>query len=155
MLNLLGRLSPPSPAQLKSRFMARFAGRTLIVHEGLSIGWVSELMKEAGGGGHFRIDVRRPPDRRPTPIEWLVHRQLLNHPLPLPFLVKVEAERLLVRHLTRNGTPVHPSEINWMLGEFPTRVHLLLTSGEGEGFLPTRVLPVEDNHVEYNFDPPY
>lgn len=142
-------LIKPPPSLLRDRFLGRFRGRSLIVHAGVSIGWVEELMKEAGGGGHFRFDARRPPGRKPTPIEWVVHEHLLAHHLPLPLLVKVEAGRLLVRHLTRDGRPVHPSEINWMLDELPHRSHLTLHV-RGQGFLPERGLPVADNHV--NFD---
>lgn len=136
-------------SSLQDRFMQRFTGRTIIVHDGLSIGWVGELHKEGGGGGHFRIDVRNPPGTPPSPIEWVVHRWILPQHLPLPLLVKVEPEQLLIRHLTRNDKPVHPSEINWMLGEMPERVHLVLRPS-GPGFLPERKLPVSDNHVEFD-----
>ncbi len=143
----------PRPDALKARFLARFAGRTLIVHAGLSIGWVDELLKEAGGGAHFRFDARRPLSARPTPIEWVVHRHVLPQHLPLPLLVKVERDRLLLRHLTRHGAPVHPSEIQWMLQEFPTRAHCVLHAG-GNGFRPERMLPVSDNRVTYDLEMP-
>lgn len=139
----------PNPTVLRERFLTRFAGKTIIVHDGLSIGWVSELMKEAGGGAHFRIDARRAPGRRPTPIEWVVHQYLLPHKLPLPVLVKVDGRRLLVRHLVRNEMPVHPSEIYWMLGEFPGRCHLQLQAS-GKGFLPERGMSVADNVVDFD-----
>lgn len=141
----------PRPDALKARFLARFTGRTLIVHAGLSIGWVEALLKEAGGGGHFRFDARTPTGPRPTPIEWVMHRHVLPQRLPLPLLVKVEPDRLLLRHLTRNGAPVHPSEINWMLREFPARTHLVLYAA-GSGFRPERGLPVSDNRVEYDLE---
>lgn len=139
----------PDPTALRARFLARFAGRTIIVHEGLSVGWISELHKEAGGGAHFRLDARRAPGRKPTPIEWVVHRHILPHRLPLPLLVKVDGERLLIRHLCRNHAPVHPSEIYWMLGEFPGRAHLVLTAG-GKGFACERGIPVSDNAVGFD-----
>lgn len=129
--------------------MERFAGRTIIVHNGVSVGWVSELHQEAGGGGHFRIDARRLPSNKPTPIEWVVATAVLPHNLPLPLLIKVEPDALLVRHLTRHGTVVHPSEINWMLGEMPGRVHLVLRPG-GQGFVPKRVLPVSENDIDFD-----
>lgn len=137
------------PTALRTRFLQRFAGKTIIVHAGLSIGWVSELNKEAGGGSHFRIDARNAPSRKPTPIEWVVHHHILPHKLPLPLLVKVNGAQLLIRHLTRNYAPVHPSEIYWMLGEFPERAHLVLTTG-GQGFAVTRGIPVSDNAVDYD-----
>lgn len=138
-----------NPTVLRERFLTRFAGKTIIVHDGLSIGWVSELMKEAGGGAHFRFDTRRAPGRRPTPIEWVVHQHVLPHKLPLPLLVKVEGERMLVRHLVRNDMPVHPSEIYWMLGEFPGRCHLQLQAS-GKGFLAERGMSVADNVVDFD-----
>jgi hypothetical protein len=149
MINKIIAVFRSNPTVLRERFLARFAGKTIIVHDGLSIGWVSELVKEAGGGAHFRIDVRRQPGRRPTPIEWVVHQQLLPHKLPMPFLVKVEHERLLVRHLVRNDMPVHPSEIYWMLTEFPDNHHLLLTAA-GKGFIVKRGMSVAENAVNLN-----
>jgi hypothetical protein len=145
----------PDPTALRTRFLQRFAGKTLIVHAGLSIGWVSELNKEAGGGAHFRIDARNLPNHKPSPIEWVVQHHILPQHLPLPLLVKVDGERLLIRHLSRNDAPVHPSEIYWMLGEFPHRAHLILSVG-GQGFAVKRGMPVADNDIDYNvgFDEP-
>lgn len=136
---------PPDPPL--ARFLARFAGRTLIVHAGLSPGWLEELLKEGGGAGHFRFDVRHPRAEPPTPIEWVVHRQLLPLGLPLPFLVKVESGRLLLRHLRRRGAPLHPSEIAWILREIETRHHWHLVR-QGEGLAPHAGLVPEDNRVE-------
>ena len=129
--------------------MQRFAGKTIIVHDGLTIGWLSELLKEAGGGGHFRIDVRKRPAKRPTPIEWVVHQWVVPSNIPLPLLVKVEPDALYLRHLTRHNQPVHPSEIYWMLGEFPARTHAILRVS-GQGFLPERGLSVSDNDINYD-----
>lgn len=141
----------PDPTALRTRFLARFANKTIIVHAGLSMGWVSELHKESGGGAHFRIDARRAPGRKPTPIEWVVHHHILPQHLPLPVLIKVEGECLLVRHLVRNDAPVHPSEIYWMLGEFPARAHLILSAG-GKGFAVKRGIAVSDNAVNYDVE---
>lgn len=141
----------PDPTLLRTRFLTRFAGKTIIVHAGLSVGWISELLKECGGGAHFRIDARRAPGRKPTPIEWVVHNHILPQHLPLPLLVKVEGECLLVRHLIRNDAPVHPSELYWMLEEFPARAHLFLTAG-GKGFAARRGMPVSENTVNYDLE---
>lgn len=149
MINKIIAVFRPNPTVLRERFLARFTGKTIIVHDGLSIGWVSELVKEAGGGAHFRIDARRLPGRRPTPIEWVVHQHLLPHKLPMPLLVKVEGEHLLVRHLVRNEMPVHPSEIYWMLTEFPDSYHLKL-SAAGRSFIASRGMSVADNAVNLN-----
>lgn len=149
MISRILSLFRSDSARLRERFLQRFACRTIIVHHGLSIGWVAELMKEAGGGAHFRIDARLLSAKRPTPIEWFVRRHLLAHELPLPLLVKVDGERLLVRHLVRNGMPVHPSEIYWMLGEFPDRRHLELTVS-GDGFAMVRGMDVDDNFIDFD-----
>lgn len=143
----------PKPAASLAAFRERFTGRTIIVHEGLSIGWVAELMKEAGGGAHFRFDMRKAPDTRPTPIEWFVHRQVLPHGLPLPMLLRVEDACVRVRHLVRNGRIVHPSEIYWMLREMPQRVHLELRFDNDEVIARAK-LPVDDNAVDYALDEP-
>lgn len=143
----------PKPAASLAAFRERFTGRTIIVHEGLSIGWVAELMKEAGGGGHFRFDARNAPGPRPTPIEWFVHRYVLAHGLPLPLLLRVENDRVLVRHLERRGRIVHPSEIYWMLREMPQRVHLELCFDDDEVIARPK-LPVDDNAVDFALDEP-
>ncbi|MHB1678560.1 MAG: hypothetical protein ACYCSS_13705 [Sulfuriferula sp.] len=149
MLRQILSLFRPNPLALRERFLVRFAGRTIIVHDGLTIGWVSELMKEAGGGAHFRLDARQAPSPRPTPIEWVVHHHVLPQKLPLPLLIKVEGETLLMRHLVRNEMPVHPSEIYWMLGEFPDRCHLKL-SAAGNGFSIARGISIADNFVDFD-----
>ena len=149
MINKIIAVFSPKPTVLRERFLTRFANKSIIVHDGLSIGWVSEILKEAGGGAHFRIDARRAPGRRPTPIEWVVHQHLLPHKLPMPLLVKVEGERLLVRHLVRNNMPVHPSEIYWMLTEFPDNHHLMLTAA-GKGFIAKRGMSVAENTINLN-----
>ncbi|MGA7802086.1 MAG: hypothetical protein WCC36_14880, partial [Gammaproteobacteria bacterium] len=66
--------------------------RTLIVHEGLDLRWIEELLEQAGGGGHFRIDARQAPDDEPTPVEWLVHGHVLALQLPLPLFMQVRED---------------------------------------------------------------
>jgi hypothetical protein len=132
------------------RFRARFAGRTVIVHAGLTPGWVEELLKEGGGAGHFRFDVRPAPGRRPTPIEWLVHEQLLPLGLPLPFFLRVEDAGVRLRHLVRNGAPVHPSEIAWMLRELDTRYHAFVDFS-GNTARVRRAMAESDNRVALDF----
>lgn len=141
------------PADPLTLFLARFSGRTIIIHEGLSIGWIAELMKEAGGGAHFRFDVRNPPSRPPTPIEWLVHRHVLPQRLPLPCLMRVEPAYLRLRHLTRYGEVVHPSELYWMLREFPKRVHLVFDLTNG-ALVARSGIPFDDNKVDFDLDEP-
>lgn len=148
MLKRIIALFKPRPGDLRQRFLARYTGCTLIVHEGLTIGWVSELLKEAGGAGHFRFDIRQPVGSKPTPIEWVVHQHVMPLHLPLPLLIKVEQTQLLIRHLTRQGKPVHPSEINWMLREFPEKAHYVLRVS-GESFIPEAGMPISENAVDY------
>lgn len=133
-----------------ARFHTRFAGRTVIVHRGLTPGWIEELLKEGGGAGHFRFDVRQTPGPRPTPIEWLVHTQLLPLKLPLPFFFRVEDTGVRLRHLVRNGAPVHPSEIAWMLRELETRHHALVDFSGAEPRV-RRAMAESDNRVEFDF----
>ncbi|NOT16695.1 MAG: hypothetical protein HOP20_01340 [Sulfuriferula sp.] len=149
MINKIIAAFRPKPTVLRERFLQRYAGRAIIVHTGVSIGWVSELIKEAGCGQLFRIDARNQPSRRPTPIEWVVHQHLLKHHLPTPFIVKVIDETLWIRHLVRNNMPVHPSEIHWMLSEFPDNYHLKLTVA-GAGFTVERGMSINDNAINLN-----
>lgn len=148
MLKRIIALFKPSPDDLRQRFLARYTGCTLIVHEGLTIGWVSELLKEAGGAGHFRFDVRQFDPHKPSPIEWVVHAYIKPLAMPLPALIKIEKDVLFLRHLTRNGKPVHPSEINWMLGEFPRKVHYILRLST-DGFVAEQGMPISENAVDY------
>lgn len=141
------------PAAPLAAFRERFTGRTIIVHEGLSIGWVAELMKEAGGGAHFRFDTRKAPDARPTPIEWFVHRHVLPQGLPLPLLLRVEDGCVRARHLVRNGRVVHPSEIYWMLREMPQRIHLELKFAHDD-VVACAKMPVDDNAVAFDLGEP-
>lgn len=150
MLSLFAKKSAASQAiDLEQAFAARFAGRTLIVHAGLSPGWIAELQREGGGGAHFRIDVRQRPAGPLTPVEWMVRRHILPLACPLPLLVKVEPDCLRLRHLTRSGVPVHPSEIVWMLEELPQRAHWTLHGGSG-GWRAERGMPFSDNRIKFS-----
>jgi len=131
----------------QQRVLERFADRVLIVHTGLPGDWLEELFKIPGGAGYFRVDARRQPGGRPTPVEWLVHEYILPLELPLPVLLSVEGDTVRVRHLTDRGQPRHPSDIAWMLDEIDVRHHALLQR-QGTGFRVERVLAVEDNAVE-------
>ena len=146
MVKIFAKKSAPDPAAaLERAFAARFAGRTLIVHAGLSPGWVAELLKEGVGGAHFRFDARRRAPGPPTPLEWVVEHHILPLACPLPLLVKVDADCLYLRHLTRGGAAVHPSEIAWMLDELPQRAHWTLRLGSGARAEPG--IPLADNRL--------
>ena len=144
----------PDPAALRQAFFDRYAGRSLIVHEGLPDGWLGKLMHEPGGAGHFRIDVRQPafrpaaPRRELYPVQYLVREHLLSLQLPLPFLVKVEdRDHLRARHLRRHGGVCDPAEVAMILEDMTQRPNALLVPEDG-GFAVDWVLEVEDNGVE-------
>lgn len=134
------------------RFFERFAGRSLIVHAGLSLTWLEELLKQGGGAGHFRVDTRHSPGPRPTPVEWLVHAHVLPLALPLPLLLKVDAGRVQLRHLQRYGGVCDPGEIGWLLDDMAKRgrAHAVLYFENG-GFRTQRGIAVEDN--DYDLEP--
>ncbi|OOG23981.1 hypothetical protein B1C78_09710 [Thioalkalivibrio denitrificans] len=134
------------PKWLRQQFLDRFMGRTLIVHRGLPPEWLDELLKQPGGGGHFRIDARRVDQKHPTPIEWFVRDHVLPLALPMPVLVQVGQGFILLRHLTRNEQPVHPGEIRWFLDEMDTRHHMRLRITHDE-FVPEPGIPSADNEA--------
>lgn len=105
----------------------RFNGRTLIVHSGVSEQWLRDLLKQPGGAGFFRIDLRVQTDDRPSPVEKFVQDQLLPLELPLPFMAKIDHDSVYLRHLTRNGELVAPSEVAMIYTEIETRHHLRLS----------------------------
>lgn len=136
---------------LLNRFLDRYAGRTLIVHAGFPPEWLEELLRQPGGGGHFRLDLRQIGNGRPTPVEWLLERHVLPLGLPQPLLLKVTREWVYLRHLTRNGTVVHPSEIYWFLEEIEQRHHARLRI-EGASLYAERGLDPADNEARSFLD---
>ncbi|ACL74309.1 hypothetical protein Tgr7_3241 [Thioalkalivibrio sulfidiphilus HL-EbGr7] len=149
MLSFLRRR--PNPNRLRQQFLERFTGRTLIVHEGFPPEWLEELLKQPGGGGHFRLDVRQINVRKPSPIEWFVREHVLPLGLPLPLLVRVSPPELRVRHLRRGNHAVHPSEIQWFLEELDTRAHATLRVTD-TGFTAEPGIPVSDNEAKSMLD---
>jgi hypothetical protein len=145
-MRLLFQRRPRAGAELRDRFLERYAGRALIVHEGFPAEWLEELLKQPGGGGYFRIDIRSLERRRPSPVEWVVAEHILPLSLPLPLFVQVRDRSLRLRHLTRGDTVVHPSEILWFLDELETRYHARLEA-EGDGFAAHLGIPVADNEA--------
>lgn len=146
---LLARLRTPpdDPRLLLARFLGRYMNRTIIVHRGIPGRWLTELLKEPGGAGHFRFDARRAPGRRPTPIEWLVHSHVLHLGLPVPLIVQVREDALRVRHLLRAEHLILPCEVPWLLEEIGTRYHALLRPGEKD-LDAARGIALEDNRIE-------
>jgi hypothetical protein len=148
------RLRPaPSVANLRQRFFDRYAGCTLILHQGFPEGWLGKLVHEPGGGGHFRIDVRQPaysgrPPRRPAPVQWLVREHVLPLGLPLPLLIRVEdRDHLRVRHLRRHGGICQPEEVGMIYEDMAARPHALLLP-EDDGFAVDWGIDVEDNMLD-------
>ncbi len=135
-------------ARLLDQFFARYQGRTLIVHQGLALDWLEELLKLGGGGGHFRIDTRKPPGRH-SPVSWLAHRFILPLDLPLPVLCDVGPTTIAIRHLHSAGRPCHPADIAWILEDMRVRarVHATLSRHSHE-LVADLGLPVADNAYE-------
>lgn len=128
-----------------SRFFARYRDRTLIIHRGFPPNWLGELLKQPGGGGHFRIDVSYVHDAEASPVEWLILQFILPLGLPLPLLIQVvNDDTLFVRHLVRDGRTVHPSELMWFLEEMNDRYHVRLSRVDST-LLVSQGIPVTDN----------
>jgi hypothetical protein len=150
---LRGRKAEYDRAVRQRRFFQRYSGRTLIVHAGLTIDWMEELLKVGGGGGHFRIDTRLPPTKPPTAIEWIVHEHVLPLGLPLPLLMQVSPGLVRIRHLQQHGVVRHPADIAWILDDMGDasagggRVHATLRV-DGSALRVERGIPPEDNAVE-------
>ncbi len=137
------------PARQLDRFRERFTERSLIVHSGFSGNWLEELLKQPGGGGHFRLDSRTLPAKRPSPVEWLVQTHVLPLDLPQPLFLKVREADVLVRHLDRGGRAVHPSEIAWFLEELEVRHHARLRFDREPGRIEvSRGIAVNDNEAK-------
>lgn len=139
----------PRPARQLDRFRERFTGRSLIVHQGFPGDWLEELLKQPGGGGHFRLDSRALPTARPTPIEWLIQTHVLPMGLPQPLFLKVREGDVLIRHLDRGGRAVHPSEIAWFLEELETRHHARFRFTSKPGRMEVSLgISVNDNEAQ-------
>lgn len=133
-------------------FFQRFAGKSMIVHEGLGRDWLDELLKTGGGGRHFRIDLRHQSGDERSPLSWLV-RQLQPLTLPKPLLVLVDDHRaLLIRHLLQGRHPCHPAEIPWFIEDIRVRnrYHVRICAQPNNVRLEHH-LPPEDNHVEISY----
>lgn len=150
MASVLRALAARRDQKTLERFFARFSGRTLIVHKGLTLDWLEELLKLGGGAGHFRIDARQPPDRK-SPVLWVTHRFILPLELPLPLLCDVGAEEITVRHLLSRGRLGHPADVAWILDDMrgKSRRHGLLVK-TGAQLVAHRELPVEDNAFDWD-----
>lgn len=144
-------LNESSRLLLQQQFLERFSGRTIIVHRGFPEQFLRELLEQAGGGGHFRVDVRIPESTPPTPIEWVVHRFVLPLSLPLPLLIRVDADALYLRHLMHDNIVGHPSEILWMLDTIRERHHARLDRQQGR-YAVSMGMAVQDNDVDYGFN---
>ncbi|MBU2754301.1 hypothetical protein HFU84_05740 [Acidithiobacillus sp. CV18-2] len=141
---------PANSDSLLDRFFTRFARRSIIVHAGFPEGYFAELLKQPGGGGHFRVDVRIAPSNPPSPMDWVIHKQVLTLDLPLPLLIKVGEEELYIRHLVQGKTAGHPSEILWMMDCLGERYHARLRRSRGS-LLAERGMDVSDNRIDYDF----
>ncbi|MCE5388346.1 MAG: hypothetical protein K0041_07190 [Acidithiobacillus sp.] len=139
-----------SPILLKQQFFARFTGRHILAHAGFPPGYLAELLKQPGGAGYFRVDLRIPHSNPPSPLEWVIHQQLGALELPVPYFVQVSEDSLYVRHLVQGEGPGHPSEILWMRDSLGDRYHYLLRS-QGPTFQVVPGMPLDDNRIDYDF----
>lgn len=124
----------------------RFNGRTLIVHSGVPEDWLKELLNQPGGSGYFRVDTRIQTTERPSPVEKFVNDQLLPLGLPLPFMAKIDYDDVYLRHLTRNGDLIDPSEVGMIHTEIESRYHIRLSIEKAK----TQAFPgmdLEDNDI--------
>lgn len=137
--------------QLRAKFFARFDKQVLLIHQGFPSGWLEELLKQPGGAGYFRVDLRQLPEKPLTPLSWFVYQWALPLALPQPFLLQLAADGLRLRHLERDGQVVHPSEILWFLDEMAGRYHYLLRP-EVQGFRQESGIPLHDNFPESMFN---
>ena len=133
-------------------FFQRFAGKSLIVHEGLGADWLDELLKTGGGGSHFRIDLRHYGDTDVSPVGWLV-QHLRPIALPRPLLVLAGHDAiLLIRHLRQGKYTCHPGELPWFIDDIQERgryhARIQWTTA---GPLIEHGLSVDDNHVEISY----
>ncbi len=132
-------------------FFSRYRGRTLIVHQGLALDWLEELLKLGGGGRHFRFDARKPLDTK-NAASWVVHRYILPLELPLPVLCDVGGDTVAVRHLLTRGRLGHPADIAWILDDMRNKSRVHATLIREARHLATRPgLPVADNTYEIDF----
>ncbi len=151
MIPVLRALAIRRDQKTLERFFARFAGRTLIIHKGLTIDWLEELLKLGGAAGHFRIDAREAADRK-SPVLWITHRFILPLELPLPLLCDIGEEHIAIRHLQSRGRLGHPADIAWILDDMRTksRRHALLVKTGGQ-LIARHELPADDNAFECDF----
>lgn len=136
-----------SEQQLRSQFFARFDQKVLLIHQGVPPGWLEELLKQPGGAGYFRVDLRLLPQKPLTPLSWFVYQWAQPQGLPLPFLAQLAADGVRLRHLQRDDKVVHPSEILWFLDEMGSRFHRLLRP-EPTGFRVETGMPLQENFAE-------
>lgn len=151
MASVLRALAIRRDQKTLERFFARFAGRTLIIHKGLTMDWLEELLKLGGAAGHFRIDARQAPERK-SPVLWVTHRFILPLELPLPLLCDIRDDHIAVRHLRSRGRLGHPADVAWILDDMrqKSRRHALLVK-TGAQLTAHHELPVDDNAFEWDF----
>lgn len=151
MISVLRALAARRDQKTLRQFFARYAGRTLIIHKGLTMDWLEELLKLGGAAGHFRIDARQAADRK-SPVLWITHHFILPLELPLPLLCDVGKDCIAVRHLRSQGRLGHPAEIGWILDDMrhKSRRHALLVETRGR-LVAQRELPPDDNAFEWDF----
>lgn len=125
----------------------RFENRGIIAHRGFPDQWLTELLKQPGGGGYFRLDLRLiSASGRQTPLEWLTRTHLLPIGIPVPFFIKIRSKNIWIRHLLNNEFIIHPTELYWLTEEIENRYHACLQVTDGH-LSTTLGLAHQDNQI--------
>lgn len=107
-------------------FLRRFDQRTFLVHKGFPSDWLPELLKQAGGGAHIRIDLRLQDNSRPTDTERFIHTHIKPLPAAVPCLILLNQDSIFVRRLIRSEQWMHAAETGDLLNEITQRFHYKL-----------------------------
>lgn len=148
LLNLRQDSSANQAIQLYKTVCERFQGKTLIIHQGFEPNWLEELLKQPGGGAHFRINHCQ-IGNNPSPIERFVLTQIVPLNLPFPLLLLIESETIWLRHLTDSQRTLLPSDIEWILTELKERFHCRFTINSQREISLTSGISLEDNRIDY------
>lgn len=129
----------------------QFDNKTLIIHAGLESNWLEELLKQPGGGGHFRVNCTT-FSNQPTATERFVQTFIEPLGLPKPIFLKISGGNVWVRHLLSGERFVLPSDVSWIQGEIETRFHYRLGCNANGKIESVSGLAVTENSIDYSFE---
>lgn len=127
----------------------KFVNKTVIFHHGLEPGWLEELLKQPGGGAHFRVDCRQINKETPTPIEEFYLNIVQPLTLPKLVLLKFENGYVLIRHLQNGNACLLASDIAWILDELDQRFHFKISLNKDNKIIIEKGIEITDNKLEY------